>query len=171
MNFNKIHELKSNNLFKLFLLISLFLLFKTNKLLGSIVAVFGIVYYCNCFSATEKFTEQPITIEKAIGNIKSNNLRYGHKINIIRLEELCYQIAKKAIQDRKLFESIKASVIKIYGEIQQNNQLAEFLKFNNLINGEGLPIFINESPDVLLANEIKIILITMNQNDFEKIII
>ncbi len=171
MNFNKIHELKSNNLFKLFLLISLFLLFKTNKLLGSIVAVFGIVYYCNCFSDTEKFIEQPVTIEKAIENIKLNNLSYSHKINIIRLEELSYQLGKKAQKDRKLFESIKASAIKIYGEIQKNTELAEFLKFNNLINGEGLPVFINESAEVLLVNEIKIILITMKPNDFEKLII
>jgi hypothetical protein len=176
MNFNKIHELKSNNLFKIFLLISLFFVFKTNRILGIGLSVFSILYFCSCNS--ENFGESNdnpnntnITVDKAIENVNPNKLRYGHYINTIRFEELCYQIVKKAKKDKNLFETIKQKAIKIYGEINENEKLAEYLKFNNLINNENLPVFINEAKDVYLANEIKIILITMNKNDFENIII
>jgi hypothetical protein len=182
MNFNKIHELKSNNLFKIFLLISLFLVFKTNKMFGIIVSVFSILYFCSCNS--ENFGESNanananantnninITVDKAIENVNPDKLKYGHNIDIIRFNELCYQIVKKAKKDRNLFTTIKQKAIKIYGEINKNEKLAEYLKFNNLINNENLPVFITEAEDVYLANEVKIILITMNKNDFENIII
>lgn len=172
MNFNKIQELKSNNLFKIFLLISLFYIFKTNKILGMLLSVFIVLYYCVCYS--ENFTDTTnikITVDKAIESVNPDKLRYGHSINIIRLEELCSQIVKRAKKDKILFENIKQKVIKIYGEINNNKKLADYLKFNNLINNENLPVFINETDDVYLANEVKIILITMNKNDFENLII
>jgi hypothetical protein len=169
MNFNKIHELKSNNLFKIFLLISLFFLYKTNKKIALILTVFIVLY---CFSSsTEKFTDKILTVEKAIDNVNHEKLRIGHTINVIRFEELCYKIMLKAKKDKKLLESIKQKVIKIYGEINRNKNLANYLKFNNLINDSNLPIFINEVQDVVLLNEIKIIVLTMNKNDFENIII
>jgi hypothetical protein len=162
-------ELKSNNLFKIFLLISLFLIFRTHKIVGIVLLIFVVLYFCSNYS--EKFTETNMTVDKVIENINPDKLKYGHTVNVIRLEELCSQIVKKAKTDRKLFETIKQKVIKIYGEINNNSKLANYLKFNNLINNENLPIFINESPDVYLSNEVKIILLTMDKNDFENIII
>ena len=176
MNLNKIQELKSNNLFKIFLLISLFFILKKNKIFGMGSLVFAILYYC--FNYSEDFVEinkgdsiTKITVDKAIENVNPNKLRYIHNINIIRLEELCYQIVNQAKKNKKLLDTIKQKVIKIYGAINENKDLASFLKFNNLINSENLPIFINESTDVYLANEVKIILITMDKNDFENLII
>ena len=169
MNFNKIHELKSNNLFKIFLLISLFLIYKTHKKIALILTVFIVLY---CFSSsTEKFTEKMLTVEKAIDNVNPEQLRIGPTIDIIRFEELCHKIMLKAKKDIKLLESIKQKVIKIYGEIKRNKKLANYLKFNNLINDSNLPVFINEIPDVILLNEIQILVLTMNKNDFENIII
>lgn len=162
-------KLKSNNLFKIFLLISLFLIFKTHKKIGMILSILVIFYYCSCYP--EKFTETILTVDKAIENVNSGKLRYGHNINLIRFDELCYKIAKKAKVDRKLFETIKQTAIKIYGEINKNIELSNYLKFNNLINSENFPIFINESPDVYLLNEVKIIVLIMNKNDFENLII
>jgi len=162
-------NLKSNNLFKIFLLISLFLIYKTHKKMGLILTVYVVLWYFS--STSEKFTEKILTVEKAIDNVNHEKLRIGHTINVIRFEELCYKIMLKAKKDKKLLESIKQKVIKIYGEINRNKNLANYLKFNNLINDSNLPIFINEVQDVVLLNEIKIIVLTMNKNDFENIII
>ena len=162
-------NLKSNNLFKIFLLISLFLIYKTHKKMGLILTVCIVLWYFS--STSEKFTEKILTVEKAIDNVNHEKLRIGHTINVIRFEELCYKIMLKAKKDKKLLESIKQKVIKIYGEINRNKNLANYLKFNNLINDSNLPIFINEVQDVVLLNEIKIIVLTMNKNDFENIII
>ena len=169
MNFNKIHELKSNNLFKIFLLISLFLIYKTHKKIALILTVFIGLYYFSV--STENFTENKLTVDKAIDNINPDKLRIGHSIDIIRFEELSYKIMLKAKKDKKLLELIKQKIINIYGEIKRNKKLANYLKFNNLINDSNLPVFINEVPDVILLNEIKIIVLTMNKNDFENIII
>lgn len=157
-------ELKSNNLFKIFLLISLFLIYKTHKKIALSLLVFLGLYYFSCSS--EKFTETILTVDKA-----QEKLRYGHNINIIRFEELCYKIVNKAKKDRKLLETIKQKTIKIYGEINRNKKLADYLKFNNLINSQNLPVFINEASDVYLLNEVKIIVLTMNKKDFENIIL
>lgn len=162
-------DLKSNNLFKIFLLISLFLIYKTHKKMGLILTVCVVLWYFS--SISEKFTEKILTVEKAIDNVNHDKLRIGHTINVIRFEELCYKIMLKAKKDKKLLESIKQKVIKIYGEINRNKNLANYLKFNNLINNSNLPVFINEVQDVVLLNEIKIIVLTMNKNDFENIII
>jgi len=165
MNFNKIHELKSNNLFKIFLLISLFFLYKTNKKIGLFLTVFIVLWYCS--STYEKFSEKNLTIEKAIENVNPEKLRIGHTINVIRFEELCHKILSKAKKDKKLFDLIKQKVIKIYGKLNTNKDLAKYLKFNNLINNSNLPVFINEAEDVILINEIKILVLTMNKKDFE----
>ena len=162
-------DLKSNNLFKIFLLISLFLIYKTHKKMGLILTVCVVLWYFS--STSEKFTEKILTVEKAIDNVNHEKLRIGDTINVIRFEELCYKIMLKAKKDKKLLESIKQKVIKIYGEINRNKNLANYLKFNNLINNSNLPVFINEVQDVVLLNEIKIIVLTMNKNDFENIII
>ena len=162
-------ELKSNNLIKIFLLISLFLIYKTHRKIALSLLVFFGLYYFSC--STEKFTETILTVNKAIENVDPEKLRFGHNINIIRFEELCYKIVNKAKKDRKLLETIKQKTIKIYGEINRNKKLANYLKFNNLINSQNLPVFINEAPDVYLLNEVKIIVLTMNKNDFENIIL
>jgi len=161
-------KLKSNNLFKIFLLISLFFMFKNNRKISLILLILlGILYFSK---KSEGFTESILSIDKAIENINPDKLRFGHKINIIKFEELCFKILNKATKDKKLLEMIKKKSIEIYGEINRNNKLANYLKFNNLINSLNLPIFINEEPNVCLLNEIKIIVMTMNKNDFETLI-
>jgi len=171
MNFNNINKLKSNNLFKIFLLggllISLFINYKTYKI-GVFLIFF--IFLWDFLPTNENFTEENLTIGKAIENVNHNNLRIGHNINVIRFEELCYKIMIEAKKNKKLLELIKQKIIKIYGEIIKNKDLAKYLKFNNLLDSSNLPVFINEDEDMLLLNEIKIIVLTMDKNNFENII-
>lgn len=169
MNFNKIHKLKSNNLFKIFLLMSLFFIYKTHKKIAIILLILVGFFYLTCSS--ENFTESPLTIDQVLNNIDTKKLKFNHYVDIIKFEELCYKILNKAKKDKKLLEIIRQKAIQIYGEINTNQKLANYLKFNNLINSSNLPIFINESQDVYLLNEIKIIILTMNKNNFENLII
>ena len=80
---------------------------------------------------------------------------------------MTHKIFNQTKNNQELLEKIKLRLIDIYGEIQSNEEMKKFLKFNNLINDEGLPIFINESPEVLLLNEIKILLITLPKEQIE----
>jgi hypothetical protein len=83
MNFNKIHELKSNNLFKIFLLMSLFLIYKSHKKIAIILLVLVGLFYLTC--STEEF-------EKVLENIDTGKLRFGHYVDVIKLEEMSYKI-------------------------------------------------------------------------------
>ena len=61
-------------------------------------------------------------------------------------------------------------MVLIYNKIQNNNELKTYLKFINLINENGMPIFINEAESVVLANEVKIILIVENNKSYQIVI-
>lgn len=128
----------SNNLFRIFL----FLLI--------IVSIY-------CLINKEKFSNNKIQFSLET----SNNLKYDYKYDIIKIDEQSNTIFKLAKDDEQLMNQIRLKLVEIYGEIKTNPKLKNFLKFNNLINEDGMPIFINESPDVLLFNEIKILLITL----------
>ena len=83
-----------------------------------------------------------------------------YNYSIIKMDEAVGDIVKNALKDNNLKIKIKNKMFLIYNKIQTNNELKTYLKFINLINEDGLPIFINESESVVLANEVKIILIT-----------
>ena len=104
MNFNKIHELKSNNLFKIFLLMSLFLIYKSHKKIAIILLVLVGLFYLIC--STEEF-------EKVLENIDTGKLRFGHYVDVIKLEEMSYKILNKAKKDRKILETINKKAIEI----------------------------------------------------------
>jgi hypothetical protein len=123
-------------------------LFNVNNLL----ILSGIVFLAFCYKYKEKFND-----EKKISQI----------IYIIKIYEMTHKIFNQTKNNQELLEKIKLRLIDIYGEIQSNEEMKKFLKFNNLINDEGLPIFINESPEVLLLNEIKILLITLPKEQIE----
>ena len=83
-----------------------------------------------------------------------------YNYSIIKMDEAVGDIVKKALKDNNLKAKIKNKMVLIYDKIQTNDELKTYLKFINLINEDGLPIFINKSESVVLANEVKIILIT-----------
>ena len=80
---------------------------------------------------------------------------------------MAFLITKKALINPELRQIIDAKDVEIYGEIKNNPNLKNYLLFNNLINAESMPIFINEADEVLLTNKIKIILITMKKSDLQ----
>ena len=88
------------------------------------------------------------------------NLIYD-PLKMFKLNENVFHITKLALQNTNLRKYIDYKIIKIYEQIRINSKLKKYLKFLNLINNDGIPIFINESDEVLLSNKIKIILITL----------
>lgn len=142
-----------NNLFKIFLFISLIL-----------------IITC-IWKNPELFSNNNKNIEEIIKNSDIKKLRWNYSIEgkIVEINSLVGKIYKLASQNKKLENIIKSKLVDIYGEIKINPELKSFLLFNNLINQENLPIFINESESVILQNEIKILLITMEKSQYDKI--
>jgi hypothetical protein len=137
-------------------------LFNVNNLL----ILSGIVFLAFCYKYKEKFNDEK-KISQIILASSGNKFRYNYKYDIIKIDEMTHKIFNQTKNNQELLEKIKLRLIDIYGEIQSNEEMKKFLKFNNLINDEGLPIFINESPEVLLLNEIKILLITLPKEQIE----
>ena len=85
-----------------------------------------------------------------------NNYTY----NKILIEEETLELLKKAKNNPQLKKNIRSKSVEAYQIINTNPELRNYFIFNNLIDSEGLPIFINNMPDeLLLYNEIKIILV------------
>ena len=106
---------------------------------------------------TNSNTEDSLDLMEAIEAFKDPSY---FNYSIIKMDESVGKIVKKALLDNDLKKKIKDKIFLIYNKIQANDELKTYLKFINLINEDGLPIFINESESVVLANEVKIILIT-----------
>ncbi len=137
-------------------------LFNVNSLL-----IFGgIVLLAICYRNKEKFVNEN-KLSEIILKSSSDNFRYNYKYDVVKMDEMTYQVFKETKNNPQLLEKIKSRLVEIYGELQSNEDMKKFLKFNNLVNDEGLPIFINESPQVLLLNEIKILLVTLPKDQIE----
>lgn len=148
------------SIFKLFLLIILFYLFKKNIQLGLIASlIILLIYYKYDF---ESFAEtKNLPIDKMIDSIDITKLNYSRIYVPLDVDERAHQITKAALKDKKLRKIIENKIIGIYGEIKNNYELKMYLKFMNLINEDGMPSFINECDEVLLNNKVKIILVTL----------
>ncbi len=147
-----------------------------SKIVLAVVTVAVLVTLISKYYGIENFglvnllnSKSTIQISKIIKSININNLRYGYKYDIIKVNELTFKIHQLVKEDPKLLELIESTTIKIYGEINSNDKLKHFLEFNNLINSKGLPIFINENKENLLSNQIKILLVTMPEKEFNMI--
>jgi hypothetical protein len=101
----------------------------------------------------EEFTESP-----SIPN--NNNIIDYPKYDIIKVDEKARELVKKAREDSKMRDDINKKMVEFYEEIQNNKKLQDALKFLNLINDNNMPMFINEFPDNLMFNQVKILLIT-----------
>ncbi len=144
-----------------------------SKIVIAVVIVAVLVTLISKYNGIENFSsvkvKSNIQIDKIIKSININNLRYGYKYDIINVNELSFKIHQLVKEDPKLLELIESITIKIYGELDSNDKLKHFLEFNNLINSKGLPIFINENKENLLINQIKILLVTMPEKEFNMI--
>ena len=103
-------------------------------------------------------------------SVEAFDILPNYNYSIIKIDEAVGQIVKKALVDNNLKKIIKEKMVLIYNKIQNNNELKTYLKFINLINENGTPIFINEAESVVLANEVKIILIVENNKSYQIVI-
>ena len=107
----------------------------------------------------ELFTEQ--SIQNNIENINSKKLNYGHKYDIIKIDEISNRLVFLCKYYEQLKSSIHMKLIDVYSQIKQNDELKNYLKLMNLIDDNGMPLFANQCEDVSLFNEIKILLVTL----------
>lgn len=127
-----------------------------------------IIIYVNNNKVYNNFTNTN-DLKNLILSMNTKNLRYNYKYDTIKIDNYSKEIAKIAMNDNLLYKIIKQKTVEIYQEILINNEIREFLMFNNLIHLDGFPLFIKESEQVLLINEIKILLLLMPQDKFNKI--
>ena len=118
-----------------------------------------IVIIAICFKYKEIFTKNKNITEIILSSNKPN-LKFNY--NPVEIDEMTHKIFNESKNDPELVQKIKSRMVNVYSEINNDEKIKKFLKFNNLINDDGFPIFINESDDVLLKNEIKILLLTYN---------
>jgi hypothetical protein len=143
------NEISENQLFKIFLLII------------SLVLVILLFQNCNLelFTSTTKKS-----INEIFNDLNVKKLTYS-KLLPKNINSKVGLITKQALQDKKLRKIIEMKIIELYGEIIKNDELKQYLKFMNLINEEGKPIFLYESEEVLLANKIKILLLFVKMDN------
>jgi hypothetical protein len=102
-------------------------------------------------------------INNIINNYKNvlNNNQINYNYNKILIDEQSNKLLKLALADPELKKNIRLKSVEAYGIINNNPSLRNFFIFNNLIDSEGLPIFINHDmpEEIILSNEIKITLI------------
>jgi len=164
METDKFNNLLKNNLFKIFLfgVIIMFLIDKRHKFIFLLTLILCFVQYKDQINL-ENFSEG--SIENKINKIDTFKLNYGHKYDIIKIDEITNKLVYLCKYYEQINKTVKTKLVDIYKEIQQNDELKNYLKFINLIDNNGDPLFINESPDVSLFNQIKILLVTLPKKE------
>lgn len=154
------NNLIKNNLFKIFLfgVIIMLLIDTRHKFVFLLIFVLGILFYEE-EPLLEKFSEN--SIENNINKINPINLNYGHRYDIIKIDEISNKLVYLCKYYEQINKAVKSKLVDIYKEIKQNDELKNYLKFINLVDENGTPLFINESQDVSLFNQVKILLVTL----------
>ena len=107
-----------------------------------------------CFSNTSSFNN-------LIQNIDVKKLRYNYKYDPVLIDEQARSIYKMSRKHPRLLKEIDSKMMEIYKEIIINDKLKNYLFTNNLIDRDGMPIFLNNRYESFV-NKIKIILIVKN---------
>lgn len=151
----------------LFLIVFMILLYKYRPKINLVFIIFMIL----CFSILFKNYKEPFedckyneVLIDLINNIDTSKLYYNYDYDLNYINELSWDIFLLANKDDKLKDVINNKMVEIFRIINTNKGLKNYLIFNNLINIEGYPLFIDHSKEgygnILLLNEIKILLIT-----------
>jgi hypothetical protein len=153
-----------NNLFKIFLFgtIVILLIDTRHKFIFILMCVIGLILYLDQ-PQIEKFNK--VLNENQIDKNNITNLSYGHKYNIVKIDEITNKLVYLCKYYEQINKAVKTKILDIYKEIRQNDELKNYLKFINLVDNDGIPLFINESPEVLLFNQIKILLVTLPKKE------
>lgn len=117
-------------------------------------------------------------------DIKNQDKEYNytyHHINEVKLNELAYDLMKKAKTDKKFFDGINKRIMKVYDDCKTNEELKFYLKFMNMINDDCKPFFMENPPnraglvipielhsikdDNIIFKHIKMLLLLLPQKD------
>lgn len=156
----------NNSIIFIIILIGIGILYKQGINKYEIIFIILLVLYYLKNVSTEKFEVCLYNNEliKLINNIDVNNLYYNYDYDTVYINEISWDIFLLANKFDNLKEAINNKMIEIFRIIKVNKDLRNYLIFNNLINNEGYPLYIDFSKEgygnVLLLNEIKILLIT-----------
>jgi hypothetical protein len=135
----------------------------TTKYLIYIIFII-LILYIFLQDKTESFIYPSINLDIKINKYKVR------KYNILEVDNKTFKIWKSIKNDEKQIKNLNNRLLEIYKEIKLNEDFKNNLLFLNLINKEGFPIFIKENKDVLLQNQIKIFLISIPYEEYNKII-
>lgn len=157
-------NLIKNNLFKIFLfgIVILLLIDTRHKFVFLLIFILCFIIYKE-HNHIENFSES--SIENKINKIDAINLNYGHQYDIVKIDEITNKLVYLCKYYEQINKAVKTKLVDIYKEIRQNDELKNYLKFINLVDDNGVPLFINESPDVSLFNQIKILLVTLPKKE------
>ena len=136
-NFN---NLIKNNLFKIFLfgLVIMLIIDKRHKFIFLLILIFIFVSYREQTNM-ENFSGS--SIEKKINKIDTVKLNYGHKYDIIKIDEVTNKLVYLCKYYEQINKSVKTKLVDIYKEIRQNDELKKYLQFINLIDNNGDPFY------------------------------
>ncbi len=158
------NNLIKNNLFKIFLF-GIVLAQMIIKPLRPVYFLLFLVVFIIYLSVpqTENFSES--SIEEKINQIDPTKLSYSYRYDIIKIDELAHKLVYLCNNYKNINQAIKLKLVDIYGEIKENDELKAYLKLMNLVDDNGIPLFINEAPDVSLFNQVKILLVTLPKSN------
>ena len=135
----------------------------TTKYLIYIIFII-LILYIFLQDKTESFIYPSINLDIKINKYKVR------KYNILEVDNKTFKIWRSIRNDEKQIKNLNNRLLEIYKEIKLNEDFKNSLLFLNLINKEGFPIFIKENKDVLLQNQIKIFLVSIPYEEYQKII-
>lgn len=152
----------SGYIIKIFLLILSLFIYQYNKKLAFGLAVFVLLTFCCDLEAEDECSNNVV-------KIKNSKLKYDHTQETLKIDELLDNFYNLAISNPKFKDNIEQKILEVYFDMKTNEQLKQYLQFNNLIDGVGNLVFKNETPENILKNKIKIILNIMDKEDLNRL--
>ena len=152
----------SGYIIKIFLLILSLFIYQNNRILGFGLAIFVLLIFCCDLEIEDEYT-------KDIIKIKNRELKYDHTLETLKIEGLLDNFYNLAVSNSKFRDNIEQKILEVYSDMKTNEQLKQYLQFNNLVDGEGKLVFKNETFENILKNKIKIILNIMDKDDLNRL--
>ena len=128
---------------------------------GYIIKIFLLIFCCD-LEIEDEYT-------KDIIKIKNRELKYDHTLETLKIEGLLDNFYNLAVSNSKFRDNIEQKILEVYSDMKTNEQLKQYLQFNNLVDGEGNLVFKNETFENILKNKIKIILNIMDKDDLNRL--
>lgn len=133
-----------------FIILILYLNYKTKEIQFLFILLTIIVYYNNIV----------FIIDENILNINNNNKsQEKFKYDKIQVDDASKNMLSFAKNNEDYKKMIQMKMVDVYGLINSNKEIKNFLIFNNLIDNNGMPLYSHVNEESKLLNEIKILLV------------